>query len=239
MKNNNEILSVKDIFASYYKKEVLKGVSLFVKYSEIVALIGPNGSGKSTLLKVIIGILQPTSGEILFNYENITHTSPKERTTKGIGYFVQGGKVFPSMTIYENLLLGGINLKKSELQQRIEEIFELFPHLKEKKSVKAGLLSGGEKQALALSMVLLRKPKLLLLDEPSAGLSPLLVKQMINTIKEINIKYKTTIVLVEQNIKEALDISHRVYLLKNGQIIGEEKPENLLDREKIHNLFFT
>jgi len=237
--NNEKILAIKNIHAAYYKKEILKGVSLTVEKGEILAVIGPNGSGKSTLLKVICGMLKPLSGTVEFKSKNVTGFSAMEMVREGMGYLIQGGEVFTGMSVYENLSISGMGLKKNILFSRIQNVFGIFPSLEKLKNRRAGFLSGGEKQALALSMVLMKEPDLLLLDEPSAGLSPVMVRQILDVIKEINSKKKTTIVLVEQNIKEALHICRRVYLLKNGTIAGEEKPQNLIKGEKINELFFT
>ncbi len=237
--NNEKILSVNSIHAAYYKKEILKGVSISARTGEILAVIGPNGSGKSTLLKVICGMLKPSAGVIKFKGRDVTDFTAEQMVKQGTGYLIQGGEVFAGMSIYENLSLSGMGLSKAVRRARINEIFEIFPALEKLQSRRAGFLSGGEKQALALSMALMKKPALLLLDEPSAGLSPAMVGRIMGVIKNVNSKYGTTIVLVEQNIKEALRICRRVYLLKNGAIAGEENPQDLIKGERINELFFT
>jgi branched-chain amino acid transport system ATP-binding protein len=237
--SSDGILSVENIYASYYKKEILHGVSISVSNGEIVSLIGPNGAGKSTLLKVIIGTLAPQEGNVHFLDEDVTNFAPHLRVKKGIGYLIQGGEVFRNLTVLENLELGGFDLPKSDYKERLDEVFGLFPILAGMKSRRAGLLSGGERQALALGIVLMRRPKLLLLDEPSAGLAPSLVKQIIAKIQRINTDFGISILLVEQNIGEALKISERVYLLKNGEIVGEENPENLAQEETLAEVFFS
>ena len=236
--NNNLILTAEKIEAGYGKKKVLFGVSFSVKEGEILTLIGPNGSGKSTILKVISGIISPYEGAIKFFGKDITKLPTDERINMGIGYFLQGGEVFRNLTVAENLRMGGLGLDKKTFNHNLEEIMTLFPILAKYQNLRAGLLSGGERQALALGIVLMRRPKLLLLDEPSAGLSPLLVKESIKKIKEINNKLGITILLVEQNVKEALKIATRVYLLKSGRIVGEETPENVLMLGKLDELFF-
>jgi len=210
---------------------------LKIREGELVSLIGPNGSGKSTFLKVVSGLLFPTKGKIYFLKEDITNYPVEKRIKMGIGYFLQGGEVFLNLTIYENLKMGGFGLKEKDFKNSLEEIFSLFPLLKKYLNKRAGLLSGGERQALALGIVLMRKPKLLLLDEPSAGLAPFLVKEIIEKIKMIKERFKTTILLVEQNVKEALKIATSVYLLKNGKVISEEKPENILEK-RLEEIFF-
>jgi len=239
MKEDNIILSVQNIHASYYKKEILHGVSLCVREGEILSLVGPNGAGKSTLLKTIIGILPPREGRIYLDSEDVTNLSPHLRVRRGIGYFIQGGEIFPNLTVRENLELGGMDLSKEELKERTEEVFTLFPELAKISSRRAGLLSGGQRHALALGIVLMRRPKLLLLDEPSAGLAPALVKETMKRIQEINEDFRISILLVEQNLREALRIAQRVYLLKAGQIVGEEKipGESILEEEKLEALF--
>jgi len=236
--SSDEILSIDNIHASYYKKKILNGVSISVANGEIVSLIGPNGAGKSTILKVIIGTLEPREGNVFFLNENITNLPPHLRVKRGIGYFIQGGEVFGNLTVMENLQMGGFDLSKPEYKGRLDEIFGLFPILAGMSSKRAGLLSGGERQALALGIILMRRPNLLLLDEPSAGLAPSLVKQIIAKIQRINADFGISILLVEQNIREALKITKRVYLLKNGTIIGEEKPENLAQEETLEEVFF-
>ena len=232
------ILSVENIHASYHKKEILRDVSIQVSNKEIVTLIGPNGAGKSTLLRVIIGNLMPQKGKVYFLNNDVTNLSPHLRVKKGIGYFMQGGEVFRNLSVLENLELGGFDFSKIDYKERLDEIFGLFPILADMKSKRAGLLSGGERQALALGIVLMRRPKLLLLDEPSAGLAPSLVKSILSKINQINTDLGTTILLVEQNIGEALKISRRVYLLKNGEIVGEEKPENISQEGTLEKVFF-
>jgi len=237
--SNNELLSVENIYASYHKKEILRGVSMHVSVGEIVTIIGPNGAGKSTLLKVIIGNLIPRGGNVHFLNKDVTNLSPYLRVREGIGYFMQGGEVFRNLTVLENLEMGGFTFHKSDCKERLNEVFGLFPILADMKPRRAGLLSGGERQALALGIILMRNPKLLLLDEPSAGLAPSLVKQILTKIQQINKDRGISIILVEQNIGEALKISERAYLLKNGEIVGEEKP-GMLDQEKaLQEMFFS
>ncbi len=238
MKANSFVLSTENIYASYYKKEILHGVSISVKDGEIVSIIGPNGSGKSTLLRVIIGTLFPQEGNVHFLKEDVTRLPPHLRVRKGIGYFIQGGEVFRNLTVLENLELGGFDLPKSEYKEHLDEVFRLFPILGDMKSRRAGLLSGGERQALALGVVLMRHPRLLLLDEPSAGLAPSLVKQTLAKIQQVNTDFGTSILLVEQNVMEAVKISERTYILSDGQIVGEEESETFSQGEKLEEVFF-
>jgi branched-chain amino acid transport system ATP-binding protein len=224
------IIELKNIYASYGKKEVLSDVSIEVKKGEIVSLIGPNGAGKSTTLKVITGFLKPKSGKIIFKDKDITNLSPWQRSKLGIAYLFQGGSIFENLTVIENLKLSNEN---------IETAFEIFPELEKYKKTRAGLLSGGLKQMLSISLILLKDPDLLLLDEPSAGLSPALVEKLISKIKDINQKFNKTILLVEQNIVQALKISNRLYLMSAGKIIKEsDDPLTFLETEKFEKIFF-
>lgn len=238
MKTNSLILSTENIHTSYYKKKILHGVYISVREGEIVSLIGPNGAGKSTLLKVIIGTLAPQEGSVFFLKEDVTNLSPHLRVKKGISYFIQGGEVFRNLTVLENLEMAGFDIPKSEYKVRLDEVFRLFPILAGVNSRRAGLLSGGEKQALALGIVLMKRPKLLLLDEPSAGLAPSLVKQTLAKIQRINIDFGISILLVEQNVMEAVKISGRIYILRDGRTVGEGEPEALSHEEKLEEVFF-
>lgn len=221
------LLELTDIHAGYNGREILRGTTLMVNSGEIVTLIGPNGAGKSTILKTISGFIYPKHGRIMFDNSDITSLETNRRMSMGIGYFLQGGEVFSDMSVYENLDMGGANLKKSMLKERAEEILRLFPLMKDKLNKRAGLLSGGERQMLSLGMIMLNRPKLLLLDEPSAGLAPGLVKGIMEKIVEINKAYRVAILLVEQKVKEALMISDRGYLLKNGRVAFEGATEEI------------
>lgn len=233
------LLRVEDIRASYYKKEVLHGLSIQVQEKEIVALIGPNGAGKSTLLKAIFGLLKPQSGKVLFNGEDITESDPFYRVQQGLGFFVQGGKVFTELTVCENLEIGAYAKRNLSSNERGDEILELFPELRKHKDRRAGLLSGGERQMLALGILLVQKPKLLLLDEPSAGLAPISAQNIVAKTTNVREKTGASILLVEQNIREALRIADRVYLLKAGRIAAEDIPSNILKEDKMEKAFFS
>jgi branched-chain amino acid transport system ATP-binding protein len=229
-------LKVENIYAGYGKKEVLRGVSISLCEGEIVAIIGPNGAGKSTLLKVIAGFLEPYKGRIIWNGNDITYLPSYKRTSLGISYFIQGGKVFQNLTVRENFKL---SMGDQKTKDRINEIFSLFPELRELLEKRAGLLSGGQKQQVAIAMILLKEPKLILFDEPSAGLSPNLVSETINKIKLINQIWKTGIVLVEQNVNEALKIANRVFIMSNGQVVYEtDKSHELLQNNLLEKFFF-
>lgn len=237
--SNSLLLAVGNIKASYYKKEVLHGVSLELRKGEIVSLIGPNGAGKSTLLKVIFGLLKPGEGRVIFQGEDIGRNNPYLNVKQGIGYFIQGGEVFTDLSISENLELGYYQREETPFREKRDEILGLFPSLRKNTSKRAGLLSGGERQMFALGLLLIRKPKLLLLDEPSAGLAPSVVKSLIDSIKEIQNKFSTSILLVEQNIREALRISDRCCLLRAGKIEAANTPENILQNGGLEKAFFV
>lgn len=237
--NDKLTLSIENIVAGYRKKEILRGASLHVLPGEIVLLIGPNGSGKSTLFRVISGILKPKSGKVVFQGEDITGLEPHAHIEKGIAYLMQGGEVFPSLSVAENLRVAGHRLDEARFHERLNWIFQLFPRLKDLQARRAGLLSGGERQMLALGMILLHKPKLLLLDEPSAGgLTPVLAKEVFHTIKRINEEEQVSILLVEQNIRQAVEIAHRIYLLKEGRTVSEDHPSDILQNGKLEQVFF-
>jgi len=238
MKTNSFILSTENICASYYKKEILHGVSISVSEGEIVSLIGPNGAGKSTLLKVIAGTLVPQTGAVRFLDEDVTNLSPHLRVRRGIGYFMQGGEIFQRLTVLENLELGAFDLPGTLYKERLDNVFQLFPVLAKMKKRRAGLLSGGEKQSLALGIILMRRPKLLLLDEPSAGLAPSLVKEMLAQIQCINKNFSISVLLVEQNVKEAVRISDRVYVLREGRVVDEGSSEDFVYEDKLEEVFF-
>jgi len=234
---NNHLLEVKNIFAHYGLVEALKGISLKVNQGEIVALIGPNGAGKSTTLKAICGLIKPTSGEIVFQGEIINGLAPYKLVERGLSLVPEGRRVFSTMTVLENLEMGAfIRNDKKTIEENINQVFGLFPILKERQKQRAGTLSSGEQQMLALGRALMLKPKLLLLDEPSLGLSPNYVEIVFEKIKEIN-QEGTTILLVEQNARKALEYCHRGYVFSIGQIFLEDKAENLLKNEKIKEAF--
>lgn len=231
-------LRVESLRAGYGKKEILRGLSIDVARGEIVALVGPNGAGKSTLLKVIAGLLPPWEGSIWLDGTDITKLSAHQRVQKGVAYLIQGGKVFTSLTVKENLEMGAMTLPKAERQEAIEGVLTLFPVLKENWHRRAGLLSGGQRQALALGMVLLKRPKVLLLDEPSAGLAPKLAQEILNKICQLNERQGVTVLLVEQRVREALQVAHRAIVLVNGHIALEtDHPSKLLTDGRLEHLF--
>ncbi|MEO0068549.1 MAG: ABC transporter ATP-binding protein [candidate division WOR-3 bacterium] len=212
------LLEVKDLTVAYGAIRALQGVSFNVNRGEIVTLIGANGAGKTTTLKTISGLLKPISGEILFDGKRIDTLSAHQIARLGIVHVPEGRKPFVDLTVRENLLLGAYNRSKSEAAESMERVFKSFPRLKERLYQRAGTLSGGELQMLAMGRGLMAKPRLLMLDEPSMGLSPILVSEIFAIIKEIY-QGGTAILLVEQNAFMALQIAHRAYLLETGRIV--------------------
>lgn len=220
------MLEIKDLHVHYGVIEALKGISLEVNEGEIVALIGANGAGKTTMMQSISGIVKKSGGEINFLNESIMKANPKHIVEMGLTQVPEGRRIFTGMSVYENLMMGAFLRKdKDGIKRDYEKVCEQFPILKERMNQDASTLSGGEQQMLAMGRALMAKPKLLLLDEPSMGLAPILVKEIFNIIEEIN-KSGTTVLLVEQNAKMALSIAHRAYVLETGKVVmsgtGEE-----------------
>ena len=231
------MLELRDIEAGYNKKPVLSGVSLTVNKGEIVALIGPNGAGKSTVLKTVIGLLKVRQGEIVCKNVHLNGNSPSANVAKGIVYVPQGNAVFNDLTVLENLEMGAFILNdEAVIKQRVLEVFLLFPELLERKHLDAGNLSGGEKQMLALGRALMLKPELLLLDEPSLGLSPQAVKKAFDTIKGIAKDFNTGVLIVEQNVHEVMRIADRVYVMVMGRVVAHDQSDNFT-KERIKKLF--
>lgn len=229
------LLQVDEIIAGYGETEILHSVSIAVGQGEIVTIIGPNGSGKSTLLKAILGLVQPKSGQVTFRDEDITGTAPERIVRKGICYVPQSNNVFPSLTVHENLEMGAF-VRTDDFQQRLEEVYDLFPDLTGRRGERAGRLSGGQRQMLALARALMLDPILLLLDEPSAGLAPNLVNLVLEKIIGIN-STGVAILLVEQNARKALKLSSRGYILASGQNQLEDRGERLLENPEVARLY--
>ncbi|XVS62871.1 ABC transporter ATP-binding protein [Actinosynnema sp. CA-299493] len=225
------LLELKDIHVHYGKIAAIKGISLQVEDGEIVSLIGANGAGKTTTLKTISGLRPLTSGQVLFNGEDISKMPGHKRVIAGIGQSPEGRGVFPGMTVQENLLMGAYT-RKDALDADLAEVYELFPRLAERKSQFGGTMSGGEQQMIAIGRALMTKPKVLLLDEPSMGLAPMLIAQIFEIIKEIN-KRGTTVLLVEQNAQQALKLSDRAYVLETGRVVKSAPGPDLLDDPQV------
>jgi branched-chain amino acid transport system ATP-binding protein len=238
LEEDKMVLEMEGVFAGYGKNMVIRGISINVNEGEIVAVLGHNGAGKTTTLKTIMGILRPMKGEIIFSGAQKTFWSPRENVKRGISYIPQGMAIFPDLTVEYNLELASYTLKdQSEVRDGYKEVFQLFPILEERKWQRAGTLSGGQQRMLSVGMALMTRPKLLLMDEPSLGLAPLLVEHLMDAVKKINSRFNTAILLVEQNVKQALLVAKRAYVMKVGQIILEESTQTLLKREHLWELF--
>jgi ABC-type branched-subunit amino acid transport system ATPase component len=230
------LLEVQNICSGYGPTQILHDISINVEEREIVTIIGPNGCGKSTLLKTIMGFLIPTKGNIFFQNENVSKLRPDIKVSKGLNYVPQLENVFPSLTVRENLDMGGYLLSKSEIEDQINKIFELFPILSERLNQKAGTLSGGQRQMVAMGSALMINPKLILLDEPSAGLAPAATEELFNKIVDIN-RQGTTIVIIEQNAYESLNISNRGFVIAMGRNEIQDSAENILSNPQIRKAY--
>ena len=230
------MLVVDDVFSGYGKSQVLHGVNLYVNEGEIVALIGANGAGKSTLLKTISGLVQAQSGIIRFQNTEIQNLSAHRIVESGVSQVAEGRAMLKRMTVLENLRIGAHVRKDKEIRQDIDQIFSKFPVLGERHDQLAGLLSGGEQQMLAIGRALMARPRILLLDEPSLGLAPMVVTEIFRTLRALR-DDETTIFLVEQNARRALQVADRGYVLERGQITLEGTGQHLLDDEKIQQTY--
>ncbi len=234
------MLKIRNLESGYDKLKVLKGVSLHVKPGEIVTIIGANGAGKTTLLNTITSIVKPTSGEIKLNGTNTTGISPDRIVKNGCALVPEGRQLFPAMTIRENLILGGYTLYKKKgkkaNRENIENIYTMFPILKERETQLAGTLSGGEQQMVAIGRALMAEPDLLLMDEPSMGLAPIIVNNIFLTVKSLRDQGKT-ILIVEQNAKAVLEIADRGYVMETGSLVMEGKASELLNNNDVKRAY--
>jgi len=231
------MLELKDVHSFYGNIEALKGISLYVDEGEIVTLIGANGAGKTTTLRTITGLIKPRQGTVTLEGEDLTKFKPHEIVYKGVSMVPEGRGIFARLTVAENLDLGAyIRDDKEGIKEDLERVYALFPRLKERRNQVAGTLSGGEQQMLAIGRALMARPRLLLLDEPSMGLAPVLVELIFDTIVDIN-KQGTTILLVEQNALMALSIAHRGYVLRTGEIVLADSAENLRNNEMVQKTY--
>lgn len=232
------MLELKNIKTYYGNIQALKDVSIKISEGEIIALIGANGAGKSTTLMSICGIVPPRSGEVLFMGKPIQDLAPNSIVSLGISQVPEGRRIFPFLSVAENLDMGAfLRNDKDEIKRDIEYIYELFPILAERRNQAGGTLSGGEQQMLAISRALMAKPRLLLMDEPSLGLAPLIVKQIFDIIKKINAESKTTIFLVEQNANMALKVAHRGYVMETGRVSLADTAQNLLANDAVRKAY--
>jgi len=231
------VLTVKDIEVNYGVINAIKGVSFEVEQGEIIALIGANGAGKTTILHTITGLIAPKSGQILFEGVDLTKTPAHKIVAMGMAHVPEGRRIFQQLTVYENLKLGAFIVKdKKVIEENLAYVYDHFPRLKERKNQVAGTLSGGEQQMLAMGRALMSNPKILLMDEPSMGLSPLLVSEIFQIIKEVSAD-GTTVLLVEQNAKKALAIANRAYVLETGRIVLSGNAGELMHDEKIKKAY--
>ena len=229
------ILKIENITVGYTEIEILHQVNLWVRAGEIVSIIGPNGAGKSTLLKTIFGMLHPRQGRVMLNDQDITGLRPETIVRRGISYVPQVNNVFPTMTIQENLEMGAF-IRTDDYKHRLEQVYDLFPVLRERRKDKVGQLSGGQRQMVAMGRSLMLDPQVLLLDEPSAGLAPLLVSHIFEQIEVIN-STGVAIVIVEQNARQALKMADYGYVLAMGRNVLDDKGESLLENEEIGRLY--
>jgi len=237
MSTSQPLLELKNVHSYYGNIHALKGVSLTVDKGEIVTLIGSNGAGKSTTLRTISGLLPPREGEILLEGQRIDHVPAHKVVDRGVLQAPEGRRIFPRLTVLENLEMGAFTRNnKEEMTSDLERVFGLFPRLRERIVQKGGTLSGGEQQMLAIGRALMGRPRLLLLDEPSMGLSPVLVEQIFNIIRDINAQ-GTTILLVEQNALMALGIANRGYVLQTGQIVLADSAQQLSENEMVQKAY--
>lgn len=228
------LLEINDIRVAYGKIEALRGVSFSADQGEIVTIIGANGAGKTTTLKTISGLLKPTSGSMTFNGVDIATVAPFARVDLGISQVPEGRGIFPGMTVLENLEMGKYHRKhaRAEMADDLEHVYTLFPRVKERASQPAGTLSGGEQQMVAIGRALMARPQLLLLDEPSMGLAPMIVQQIFDIITKIN-REGMTIVLVEQNAQKALSVANRAYVMETGSVVLSGDAKSLLDNDQV------
>lgn len=234
------VAALKGLSVAFGHRVALIDVSLEVGPRDIVMLIGPNGSGKSTLLRAVAGYLGAARGRVLFRGRDITHLRPHERARLGVGYLMQGGRIFPSLTVEENIEMAAASRPKAGRAENVETVLGLFPHLIGQSRVRGGLLSGGDRQALALALILVRRPRLLLLDEPTAGLAPALVEPLMEGLSTLCRQWELSVIMAEQNIAETVGIASRVVALVNGRQISlaDDTPRTLMSERRLEEVFY-
>uniref|UniRef100_A0A7V4TFR7 ABC transporter ATP-binding protein n=1 Tax=Candidatus Caldatribacterium saccharofermentans TaxID=1454753 RepID=A0A7V4TFR7_9BACT len=234
---SDAVLQIENLHVFYGGIHALKGVSLFVPRGTIVALIGANGAGKSTTLRTVSGLVRPREGRILFEGQDITGESPHRIVEMGIAMVPEGRRIFPNLTVMENLFLGAYTRRDHQgLKKDLEWVFSLFPRLRERTWQKGGTLSGGEQQMLAVARALMSRPRLLMMDEPSLGLAPLLVREIFHIVQEL-LQSGVTILLIEQNARAALEIAHYAYVLETGRVTLEGEGKRLLEDERVRKAY--
>jgi branched-chain amino acid transport system ATP-binding protein len=231
------LLEINQLDTFYGEAQVLHQVSLAVEHGEFIGVVGPNGAGKTTLLKTVSRLIEPAGGEMLFEGRSLVPMSAPEIVGLGVMHVPEGRRVFPYLTVQDNLLLGGYSRRaRSQRPQSLQDVYHIFPRLEERSRQKAGTLSGGEQQMLAIARALMGQPRLLMLDEPSLGLAPLLVEDIFEVVKRIN-QQGVTVLLVEQNVQECLSIVQRAYVLENGRVVQEGRGEELLRSDRVRQAY--
>lgn len=231
------MLEVKDLEVYYGVIQAIKGISFEVNEGEVIALIGANGAGKTTTLHTITGLLSPKSGHVMFEGQDITKVPAHKIVSMGMAHVPEGRRVFADLSVYENLRMGAYTRKdKGEIEESLKNVYKRFPRLEERKNQMAGTLSGGEQQMLAMGRALMSKPRIILMDEPSMGLSPILVNEIFDIIRSVS-ESGTTVLLVEQNAKKALSIADRAYVLETGRIVMEGNAKELLENDDIKKAY--
>jgi branched-chain amino acid transport system ATP-binding protein len=231
------MLEVQNVFASYGQVPILHDVTFKVEEGEIVSLIGPNGAGKTTIVKTIMGFLKPQTGTIKFKSENIEALGTNDRVKRGLTMIPEGRDIFPRMSVHENLVLGAYTVKdKAKIKETTQKVYEIFPVLKKKEKALAQTLSGGEQQMLVICRSLMSNPKMLILDEPSLGLAPIMAQKVLDTVRTINDE-GVTVLLVEQNIHDSLNVANRGYVIEEGKIVLEGKSRELLSNSHIKEVY--
>jgi branched-chain amino acid transport system ATP-binding protein len=234
----SSLLVLNDIHTYYGHIHAIKGISMEVNQGEIVTLIGANGAGKTTTLRTISGLVHPRKGKVLLNGKDITGLPPHKIVAAGVGHVPEGRGIFPRLTVRENLEVGAYSVNDpAKVSQRMERVFEIFPRLKERIEQKGGTLSGGEQQMLATARGLMLEPLVMLMDEPSMGLAPILVETIFEVLRSLNQQHGTTILLVEQNALMALSVAHRGYVLQNGQIVLSDTAANLQNDKMVQKAY--
>ena len=230
------MLEIEGLRAGYGDLEILHGIDLSVNEGEVVALIGANGAGKTTTLKAISGVVRASAGTVTFTDRPIQDWPPRRIVSEGLIQVPEGRKLFPDLTVHENLLLGSYRRGRAEASESVEEVFELFPRLRERTVQTAGTLSGGEQQMLAIGRALMSKPRLLMLDEPSLGLAPMLVADIFEVVRDLR-RRGLTVMIVEQNVVHALQLSDRAYVLENGNVVLEGTGKELLGDDRVRSAY--
>jgi len=232
------VLEARDIVGGYRDSVVIHGVTITLDDGEIVALVGPNGSGKSTLIKTIYGVARLFSGKVIFRGQDVTQLPPEQKTRAGMSFVPQTDNIFPELTVLENLEMGAYLIHdKDFIRERMELVFNIFPDLEKFKHRLAGSLSGGQRQMLAMARALMTNPKLMFLDEPTAGLAPKIAMLLLNVLLKIREETGIPMLLVEQHAKRALELSNRAYVLASGRVVAEGKGKDILEREDLQELF--